>query len=327
MDIPREKLFDLYRKMVLIRYFEERAYEIFGTGVIAGTLHTYMGQEAVAAGIIANLTNDDFITSTHRGHGHVLAKGASPDRMMAELFGKETGYCKGKGGSMHIADFQKGILGANGVVGGGIPIATGAGLSCKLKYHNKRVVACFFGDGASNTGSFHEAINLAGVWKLPVLFICENNQYAMGTSVKIATAVDDIAKRAVGYGIAGVVADGNDVLDVYLKGKAAVQRAKKGEGPTLIECKTYRIKGHSKYDPATYRPPEEVEAWLARDPITLYRAKLLDSSIEEEEIVAIETEATEIIDHAIDFAQESPKPQVETAAEDVYAEVSEDARD
>lgn len=327
MDVPREKLLDLYQKMVLIRYFEERTYEIFGTGVIAGTLHTYMGQEAVAVGIIANLTDDDFITSTHRGHGHVLAKGASPDRMMAELYGKETGYCKGKGGSMHIADFQKGILGANGVVGGGIPIATGAGLSCKLKYHNKRVVACFFGDGASNTGSFHEGINLAGVWKLPVLFVCENNQYAMGTSVKIATAVDDIAKRAVGYGIAGTVADGNDVIDVYLKGKAAVQRAKKGQGSTLIECKTYRIKGHSKYDPATYRPPEEVEAWLKRDPITLYRAKLLDSDIEEDELVAIETETTEIIEHAIDFAQESPKPAVETAAEDVYSEVSENARD
>jgi len=327
MDVPREKLLEMYKKMVLIRYFEERAYEIFGTGVIAGTLHTYMGQEAVAVGIIANLTDDDFITSTHRGHGHVLAKGASPDRMMAELFGKETGYCKAKGGSMHIADFQKGILGANGVVGGGIPIATGAGLSCKLKYHNKRVVACFFGDGASNTGSFHEAINLAGVWKLPVLFICENNQYAMGTSVKIATAVDDIAKRAVGYGIAGAIADGNDVIDVYLKGKAAVQRAKKGQGPTLIECKTYRIKGHSKYDPATYRPQEEVEAWLKRDPITLYRAKLLNSNIEEDELVSIETETTELIGHAIDFAQESPKPPVETAAEDVYTEVSEDARD
>ena len=327
MDIPREKLLDMYKRMVLIRYFEERAYEIFGTGVIAGTLHTYMGQEAVAVGIIMNLTDDDFITSTHRGHGHVLAKGASPDRMMAELFGKETGYCKGKGGSMHIADFQKGILGANGVVGGGIPIATGAGLSCKLKYHDKRVVACFFGDGASNTGSFHEGINLAGVWKLPVIFVCENNQYAMGTNVKIATAVDDIAKRAVGYGIAGAIADGNDVIDVYLKGKAAVQRAKKGQGPTLIECKTYRIKGHSKYDPATYRPPEEVEAWLKRDPIMLYRAKLLDSDIAEEELVAIEAETTELIGHAIDYAQESPKPPVETAAEDVYSEVSENARD
>jgi pyruvate dehydrogenase E1 component alpha subunit len=318
MDIPREKLLEIYKKMVLIRYFEERAYEVFGTGAIAGTLHTYMGQEAVAAGIIANLTDEDFITSTHRGHGHVLAKGASPDRMMAELYGKTTGYCKAKGGSMHIADFKMGILGANGVVGGGIPIATGAGLSCKLKYHNKRVVACFFGDGASNTGSFHEGINLAGVWKLPVLFVCENNQYAMGTSVKIATAVDDIAKRALGYGIAGVVADGNDVVDVYLKGKEAVARAKAGQGPTLIECKTYRIKGHSKYDPATYRPKEEVEAWLKRDPIKLYHAKLLGSNIEEKALSSIEKEAMEVIGHAVDFAQESPKPEVETAAEDVY---------
>lgn len=318
MDIPREKLLELYKKMVLIRYFEERAYEVFGTGVIAGTLHTYMGQEAVAAGIIANLTDEDFITSTHRGHGHVLAKGASPDRMMAELYGKTTGYCKAKGGSMHIADFKVGILGANGVVGGGIPIATGAGLSCKLKYHNKRVVACFFGDGASNTGSFHEGINLAGVWKLPVIFVCENNQYAMGTNVKFATAVDDIAKRAIGYGIAGIIADGNDVVDVYLKGKEAVARAKAGQGPTLIECKTYRIKGHSKYDPATYRPKEEVEAWLKRDPIKLYHTKLLSSNIEEKVLSSIEKETMEIIGHAVDFAQESPKPAVETAAEDVY---------
>jgi pyruvate dehydrogenase E1 component alpha subunit len=319
LEIPREKLLELYKKMLLIRYFEERAYEVFGTGAIAGTLHTYLGQEAVAAGIIANLTNDDFITSTHRGHGHVLAKGASPDRMMAELYGKETGYCKARGGSMHIADFKIGILGANGVVGGGIPIATGAGLSCKLKYNNKRVVACFFGDGASNTGGFHEAINLAGVWKLPVLFVCENNLYAMGTSIKIATAVDDIAKRAVGYGIAGAIANGNDVIDVYLKGKEAVERGKAGLGPTLIECKTYRIKGHSKYDPANYRPQGEVEEWLKRDPIKVYRTKLLDSKIQESVLVSIEKEVMEVIDHAVEFAQESPKSNVEIALEDVYA--------
>jgi pyruvate dehydrogenase E1 component alpha subunit len=319
MDIPKEKLLDMYKKILLIRYFEEKAYEVFGTGAIAGTLHTYLGQEAIATGIIANLTDNDFITSTHRGHGHVLAKGASPDRMMAELYGKETGYCKAKGGSMHIADFKIGILGANGVVGGGIPIATGAGLSCKLKYHNKRVVACFFGDGASNTGGFHEAINLAGVWKLPVLFVCENNMYAMGTSIKIATAVDDIAKRAVGYGIIGVVADGNDVIDVYLKGKEAVQRAKAGQGPTLIECKTYRIKGHSKYDPATYRPQEEVDEWLKKDPIQIYRAKLVEFKIEESLLNSIEKNAMETIEHAIDFAQESPKGDVETSLEDVYA--------
>ncbi|MHA1264842.1 MAG: thiamine pyrophosphate-dependent dehydrogenase E1 component subunit alpha [Candidatus Helarchaeota archaeon] len=318
MEIPREKLLEMFKKMLLIRYFEQRAYEIFGTGAIAGTLHTYLGQEAVAVGIIANLTDNDFITSTHRGHGHVLAKGASPDQMMAELFGKSTGYCKAKGGSMHIADFKYGILGANGVVGGGIPIATGAGLSCKLKYKNQRVTACFFGDGASNTGGFHEAINLAGVWKLPVLFVCENNLYAMGTSIRKATAVDDIAKRAIGYGIAGAVADGNDVVDVYLKGKEAVARAKAGEGPTLIECKTYRMKGHSKYDPAAYRPPEEVEAWLKRDPIQLHRTRLLNSNVSEQTLSTIEKEMMEIIDHAVEFAQESPKGPVETCLEDVY---------
>ncbi len=318
MDITREKLLELYEKMLLIRYFEERAYDIFGTGQIAGTLHTYLGQEAVAAGILANFTKDDFITSTHRGHGHVLAKGASPDRMMAELFGKETGYCKAKGGSMHIADFTIGILGANGVVGGGIPIATGAGLTCKLKYKNQRVVACFFGDGASNTGGFHEAINLAGVWKLPVLFVCENNLYAMGTSVEMATAVDDIAKRAIGYGIAGVVADGNDVADVYLKGKEAVERAKAGQGPTLIECKTYRMKGHSKYDPADYRPKKEVEKWLERDPIKLHRAKLIKYKIEENTLTKLEKNVMEIIDHALDFAQESAMGPVEESLKDVY---------
>jgi TPP-dependent pyruvate/acetoin dehydrogenase alpha subunit len=319
MEIPNEKLLELYEKVLLIRNFEERAYQVFGTGVIAGTLHTYLGQEAVAAGIMANLIDDDYITSTHRGHGHVLAKGADPNKMMAELFGKETGYCKAKGGSMHIADFRFGILGANGVVGGGLPIAPGAGLTCKLKYKNQRVVACFFGDGASNTGGFHEAINLAGVWKLPVLFVCENNLYAMGTSIEKATAVDDIAKRAVGYGIAGVVADGNNAVDVYLKGKEAVARAKAGQGPTLIECKTYRMKGHSKYDPAAYRPPEEVEAWLERDPVKILRSKLLKYRIDESKIIALERKSMEIIDRAVDFAQESPKGAVETCLEDVYA--------
>ncbi len=319
MEIRSEKLLELYEKVLLIRNFEERAYQVFGTGVIAGTLHTYLGQEAVAAGIMANLTDDDYITSTHRGHGHVLAKGADPNKMMAELFGKETGYCKAKGGSMHIADFRFGILGANGVVGGGLPIAPGAGLTCKLKYKNQRVVACFFGDGASNTGGFHEAINLAGVWRLPVLFVCENNLYAMGTSIEKATAVDDIAKRAVGYGIAGVVADGNDAIDVYLKGKEAVVRAKAGQGPTLIECKTYRMKGHSKYDPAAYRPSEEVEAWLERDPVKVLRTKLLKYRIDESKIIALEKKSMEVIDRAVDFAQESPKGAVETCLEDVYA--------
>lgn len=318
MSISREKFLELYEKMFLIRNFEQRAYDIFGTGSIAGTLHTYLGQEAIAAGIIANLGKEDYITSTHRGHGHVLAKGADPNRMMAELFGKETGYCKAKGGSMHIADFKFGILGANGVVGGGIPIATGAGLSCKLKYNNQRVVACFFGDGASNTGGFHEALNLAGVWKLPVLFVCENNLYAMGTSIEKATAVDDIAKRAIGYGMEGVIADGNDVMDVYLKGRDAVVRAKAGQGPTLIECKTYRMKGHSKYDPADYRPQEEVQKWLSRDPIVNFRAKLLQTSISENEISVLERKIIEIMDRAVDFAQESPKADIESCLEEVY---------
>ena len=274
-DLTEDKLLEMYETAVKIRHFEEKCYEIFGMNLIPGTLHTYIGEEAVATGVCANLTRDDYITSTHRGHGHCIAKGASLNLMMAELFAKKTGYCKAKGGSMHIADFDIGILGANGIVGGGLTIAPGAGLTCKLKYNNERVAVCFFGDGASNQGTFHEGINLASAWDLPVIFVCENNLYAMGTSQRDISNVKDIADRAKGYGIPGVIADGQDVLDVYKKAKTAVERAKKGEGPTLLECKTYRYKGHSKYDPANYRPPEELKEWVERDCIKIYRKKLV----------------------------------------------------
>ncbi|GAB4305615.1 MAG: pyruvate dehydrogenase (acetyl-transferring) E1 component subunit alpha [Promethearchaeota archaeon] len=319
-NIDSETLLDMYRVAFTIRQFEQRVYDEFNLNKIPGTMHLYLGEEAVATGVCANLTREDYLTSTHRGHGHVIAKGGDLKRMMAELFGRTTGYCKGKGGSMHIADFTLGILGANGVVGGGIPIAVGAGLSCKLKYPG-RVVACFFGDGASNQGAnFHGAVNLAAIWDLPVVFVCENNLYAMGTPQRTAMKVKDVAERAAAYGIPGVVADGMDVVDVYLKAKEAVERARRGEGPTLLECKTYRIKGHSKFDPAKYRPPEEVEAWLARDAVATYRARLLDSGrFSPNQIGDVETQVLALIDEAVEFAESSPLPRGEDALTDVYA--------
>jgi TPP-dependent pyruvate/acetoin dehydrogenase alpha subunit len=239
--------------------------------------------------------------------------------MMAELFGKKTGYCKGKGGSMHIADFKVGMLGANGIVGGGIPLAVGAGLTCKLKYPG-RVSVAFFGDGASNQGTFHESINLAAAWELPVIFVCENNLYAMGTDIRKVTANPNIADRAIGYGIKGLTADGMDVLDVYEKSKVAIERARKSEGPTLLECKTYRIKGHSRYDPATYRPEDEVKKWLERDAIRNFKEKVLISArnIDHQKIIEIEARVDESIERAVDFAKESPFPDPAEALEDVY---------
>ncbi|MFX1452319.1 MAG: thiamine pyrophosphate-dependent dehydrogenase E1 component subunit alpha [Promethearchaeota archaeon] len=319
MELEKMKLLDFYANMFTIRRFEEKSYELLGTTVIPGTLHTYMGEEAIAVGVCAHLSKEDYITSTHRGHGHCIAKGASIDKMFAELFSKETGYCKSKGGSMHIADFDIGILGANGVVGGGIPIATGAGLTCKLKYNNERVCVCFFGDGASNQGTFHEAINLAAVWKLPVIFVCENNLYAMGTPQSTVMAIENIADRAVGYGIPGIVVDGNDVLEIYNVAGDAINRARNGDGPTLIECKTYRIKGHSRYDPAKYRPVEEAESWFKRDPLKILKIKMLEKNIPEEEIIKIEAMVEEEIQKAVDYAMESPFPPVEDALKDVYA--------
>jgi len=318
-DLAEDKLLEMYEVAVKIRHFEEKCYEIFALNFIPGTLHTYIGEEAVATGVCANLTKDDFITSTHRGHGHCIAKGASLNLMMAELFAKKTGYCKAKGGSMHIADFDIGILGANGIVGGGLTLAPGAGLTCKLKYNNKRVTACFFGDGASNQGTFHEGINLASAWDLPVIFVCENNLYAMGTSQKDVSNIKDIADRAKGYGIPGVIADGQDVLDVYKKAKVAVERAKKGEGPTLLECKTYRYKGHSKYDPATYRSPDELKKWIEKDCIKIYRKKLVqDYKIKESQLDSVEKLVDEEIEQAFEYARESPEPELVDALEDVY---------
>ncbi len=312
------KLVEMYREMLLIRSFEEKVFDLYSQNLVPGTIHLYGGEEAVAVGVCSNLREDDYITSTHRGHGHCIAKGAEPKRIMAEILGKQTGYCKGKGGSMHIADFSVGMLGATAVVGAGIPIAMGAGLSIRLR-GTEQVVACFFGDGASNQGTFHEAINLAATWRLPVIFVCENNLYAMGTRQSIVMLIQNIADRAVAYGIPGVAVDGNDVLAVYEATHKAVERARKGEGPTLIECKTYRHKGHSRIDPAKYRPEEEVEEWLLKDPINRFKKRLLHTNVvTEAEIEQIEKEILTEIEKAVKFAMESPYPAPEEALEDVY---------
>jgi len=310
---------EMYRKMLEIRRFEEKVFELYGQNLVPGTIHLYTGQEAVAVGVCANLRKDDYITSTHRGHGHCIAKGAQTSKVMAEILGKKTGYCKGKGGSMHIADFSIGMLGATAVVGAGIPIAAGAGLSIRLR-GTDQVVACFFGEGASNQGTFHEGVNMAAIWALPVVFVCENNLYAMGTHQSRVMMIENVADRAAAYGIPGVVVDGNDVLAVYEATREAVERAREGKGPTLIECKTYRHKGHSRFDPATYRPKEEVEEWLKKDPISRFRARLLETGIlTEEEANRIEQEVFAAVEEAVKFALESPYPEPKEALEDVYA--------
>lgn len=308
---------EMYKKMLEIRKFEEKVYDLFTQNLVPGTMHLYTGEEATAVGVCAAVDLTDFITSTHRGHGHCIAKGASLKKMMAELFGKRTGYCKGKGGSMHITDNSIGMLGANAVVGGAIPIAVGAGLSCKLKYPG-RITACFFGDGASNQGTFHEGINLAAVWDLPVVFVCENNLYAMGTRQSMVMKILNVSERAAGYGIPGVTVDGNDVLAVYEAAKKAVSRARKGEGPTLLECKTYRHRGHSRFDPAAYRPQDEVAAWLSRDPVGIFKKKLLEKGIPEEFFQKIEDQVDREIEEAVDFAMNSPLPAPEEALDDVW---------
>ena len=308
---------EMYKKMLEIRRFEEKVYELFTQNLIPGTMHLYIGEEAVAVGVCAALDINDFITSTHRGHGHCIAKGASLKKMMAELFGRRTGYCKGKGGSMHITDKSSGMLGANAVVGGAIPIAVGAGLSCALKYP-ERVTACFFGDGASNQGTFHEGINMAAVWDLPVIFVCENNLYAMGTRQSIVMKIADISERAAGYGIPGVTVDGNDVMAVNKAASEAVKRARNGKGPTLIECKTYRHKGHSRFDPAKYRPEEETAAWMVRDPVISFKKQLLEKGIPEEFFQKIEDQVDAEIEEAVQFAQNSPHPAPEEALDDVW---------
>jgi pyruvate dehydrogenase E1 component alpha subunit len=318
-DLSKDKLAEMLRKMLEIRFFEEKVFELYGQNLVPGTIHLYAGEEAVAVGVCSTLKKEDYITSTHRGHGHCIAKGADLKRTMAEILGKKTGYCKGKGGSMHIADFSVGMLGATAVVGAGLPIAVGASLSAKLR-GTDQVTVCFFGEGASNQGTFHESINMASAWKLPVVFVCENNLYAMGTRQTRVMAIENVADRAIGYGIPGIIVDGNDVLAVYAAAKKAVERARKSEGPTLIECKTYRHKGHSRVDPAKYRPKEEVEEWLRKDPIRRFKQTLLQENVlPEKEIRDIERQVMHEIEQAVKFAVESPYPMPEEALDGVYA--------
>ena len=319
MAIEKEKLIEMYRTMVRIRRFEERVAREFADGNIPGSVHSYIGEEAVATGAIAHLRTADYILSTHRGHGHLIAKGGKTDRMMAELFAKKTGYNKGKGGSMHIADVDIGILGAMGIVGSGIPIATGVGLSAKMR-GTDQVTICFFGDGASNIGRFHEGINLAAVWSLPVIFVCENNLYAVSVPQSYSMKIRDIADRAVSYGIPGVVVDGMNVIAVYETAGEAVARARRGEGPTLIECKTYRFRGHAEGLPSPYRTKEEVEEWMKKDPIKAYEEKLIEMKVlTKKQADEIDQEMVEETDQAVKFAQESPFPEPEETLENVYA--------
>lgn len=310
----------IYEKMNDIRLFEDKVHEIFSSGEIPGFVHLYAGEEAVATGVCAHLNDNDYITSTHRGHGHCIAKGCDLNGMMAEIFGKETGLCKGKGGSMHIADIDKGMLGANGMVGGGFPLAVGAGLRNKyLKTDN--VVVCFFGDGAANEGTFHEGLNLASIWKLPVIFVCENNMFGEATPQSYASASKTIAERSVAYNMPGVRVDGKNVLEVYEEAGNAIERARNGEGPTLIECVTYRNYGHFEGDEQKYKAKDGTEKELAdKDCITIFRKQAIELNLmTENEADEIEKASVERIQEAIQFAKESPLPRPEALYEDVYA--------
>lgn len=318
----RAALLRMYETMVTIRAFETRLVELFNAGRIGGVLHVYIGEEACAAGTCIHLTAADYLLTSHRGHGHVLAKGADMDRMMAELFARETGFCRARGGSMHIIDRSVGILGANAIVAANVPIATGAGLAAKWR-GDGQVAICFFGDGAANHGAFHEGMNLAALWDLPVVFVCENNLYAQFTPQRLHAKIEDLVIRAEGYGMPGVQADGQDVLAVYRVAREAVARARRGEGPTMIELKTYRYTGHAISNPicAIGRSDEEIDSWKARDPIPRFEGYLLAQAIcARDDLRTIREGAAERVAAAEAFAEASPTPRPDTALEDVYAE-------
>lgn len=319
--ITDETLLDLHRRMVRIRLFEETAGKLMEDGKIPGALHLYVGQEAVACGVMVHLSNEDWITSTHRGHGHLIAKGGEFDRMFAELYGRATGYCKGKGGSMHICAMELGMLGANGIVGGGPPIAVGAAFSNRFR-KTDRVACTFFGDGASNEGAFHEAANMAGLYKLPVVFVCENNGYGEYTAQANHQAIVDVADRAAGYGMPGVVVDGMDAVAVYEAAGEAIERARRGEGPTLLECKTYRFYDHVgvRGMGLSYRSDEEVEYWKGRDPILMLEKRLADQRIlSPADAQKVHDEVAQAVRAGVKFADESPMPDPQALLEDVYA--------
>ena len=313
-----EAFLDLYRSLVRIRRFEERASELRLAGFIPGFLHPSIGQEAVAVGACAALEPGDVITSTHRGHGHMLARGADPRRMYAELFARQHGYNRAKGGSLHMIDTELGFLGANGIVGGGIPLATGAALQLK-RSRSQAVAVSFFGDGATNEGAFHESLNLASLWSLPVVYVCENNLYGEFTRQDKHQTVKDVAVRADSYAMPGVVVDGNDVLAVRRAMEEAVTRARSGQGPTLLEAKTYRHRGHYEGDMGAYRPHDEVSEWLARDPIALFGRRLIEEhGVTQDELELVASEVERELDEAASFAESSPHPLPEEALEDVY---------
>jgi TPP-dependent pyruvate/acetoin dehydrogenase alpha subunit len=321
--VPGNKILqNLYLQMVRIRRFEEEAGRLMEEGKIPGALHLYVGQEAIASGVMQHLSSSDQITSTHRGHGHLIAKGGEFDRMFAELFGRATGYCKGKGGSMHISNMDLGMLGANGIVGAGPPIAVGAAFSNKFR-KTKNVTIAFFGDGASNEGSVHEAANMAALYKLPCIFVCENNGYGEYTPQANHQAVVDVADRAAGYGMPGVVVDGMDVMAVYEVAGEAIERAREGAGPTLLECKTYRYFDHVgvRGMGLTYRTDEEVEKWKKRDAIASFEKSLTEMGLlTEKKISNILGKINAEIESAIKFAEDSPHPDVSDLLEDVYCE-------
>jgi len=319
--MTKEEMLRLYEQMVTIRRFEEMASNLMETGRLVGEVHVYIGQEACGVGVCSALMEDDYITSTHRGHGHVIAKGTDIKRMMAELFGRKTGLCKGKGGSMHVADVGLGIIGANGIVGGGLPIATGAGLAIKM-LGTDQVAVCFFGDGASNLGSFHESLNLASCWKLPVIYVCENNKYHE-FSASASLIAGSIHGRAAAYEMPGICVDGQNVLAVFEVAREAVMRARSGEGPTLIEVDTYRFSTHYEGEvhkfPVDYRPEKEKEEWLKRDPISLFHSRLVNERhATEAELAKIDERVAAEIEEAVTFAETSPFPDPEEALEDLF---------
>jgi pyruvate dehydrogenase E1 component alpha subunit len=308
MDVGPDTLLSLHRTMLTIRLFEQRVAREFRTGEIPGFVHMYIGEEAVAAGVCANLRDDDYVTSTHRGHGHCIAKGCELDAMMAEIYGREDGLCKGRGGSMHIADFSRGMLGANAIVGGGIALATGAGLAANVRGSDQVAVA-FFGDGAANQGVLHESLNLAAIWRLPVVYVCENNGFAESTPSAYATSVPDVASRATAYGIPGVIADGRDVLEVFAATKEAVRRARAGEGPTLLEVKTYRFMGHFEGDPEKYRDEADRQELADNDALPALRELIVAGGhASDGELDALGAEIEAAVDRAVEFARSSPFP-------------------
>ncbi|MBU8584035.1 thiamine pyrophosphate-dependent dehydrogenase E1 component subunit alpha [Bacillus paralicheniformis] len=317
--LTKEKAVWMYQKMLEIRYFEDRVHQLFAKGILPGFVHLYAGEEAVAAGVCAHLNDEDTITSTHRGHGHCIAKGCDLKGMMAEIYGKSAGLCKGKGGSMHIADFDKGMLGANGIVGGGFPLACGAALTAKYK-KTKNVSVCFFGDGANNQGTFHEGINLAAIWKLPVIFVAENNGYGEATPFSYASSCESIADRAAAYGIPGIRVDGKDAAAVFQAAGRAIERAKNGEGPTLIECMTYRNYGHFEGDAQRYKTNDEKAVHQEeKDAIAVFKSELLAKGLmSEEEQLRIEKEVEEVVEEAVAFSEKSAYPEETELLTDVY---------